>query len=111
MLDGKDTFHATQFAAWQRSPEEMILLATVNASSSVRKLNVPEVMNTFIPVHLTEGKSAPHFKQQVEIKTFEAKQGMCREVIEAWSKDMAFHMKRQTQEVPETWYSPMKLQL
>ena len=101
-LDGKDTFHATQVAAWQRVPEEMIVLTTANASSSERKLNVPEVMNTLIPVHLIEGKSEPRFKQQVEIKTFQANQGMCREAIEAWSKYMAFHMKRRTQEVPET---------
>ena len=104
-LDGKDTFHATQVAALQRGPEEMIVFATVNASSSERKLNVPEVMNTLIPVHVIEGKSEPRFKQQVEIITFQANQGMCREAIEAWSKDMAFHIKRQTQGVPETWSS------
>ena len=104
-LDGKDTFHATQVAAWQRGPEEMIVFATVNASSSERKLNVREVMNTLIPVHVIEGKSEPRFKQQVEIITFQANQGMFREAIEAWSKDMAFHIKRQTQGVPETWSS------
>ena len=89
----------------QRGLEEMIVLTTINAFSSERKLNVPEVMNTLIPVHLIEGKSEPRFKQQFEIKTFQANQGMCREAIEAWSKDMAFHMKRRTQEVPETWPS------
>ena len=83
----------------------MVVLATVNASSSERKLMIPEVMNTFIPVHLIEGKSEPRLKQQVEIKTFQANHGMCREAIEAWTKDMAFNMKRRTQEVPKTWSS------
>ena len=100
-LDGKDTFHATQVAAWQRGPIEMNVLAEVNASSSEKKLKVPEVMNKLIPIHFIEGKSEPRFKQPVEIETFQVKKDTCIVATEAWCKDMAFHIKRQSQEIPE----------
>jgi hypothetical protein len=43
-LDGKNTFHATQIAAWQRGAENSSLLDGVNPSIK-RSLNIPESMD------------------------------------------------------------------
>ena len=65
----------------------MNVLAAVNASSSDRKLKVPEVMNKLTPIHFIEAKSEPRFKQPVEKETFQVKKDTCVVATGAWCKD------------------------
>lgn len=43
MLDGKNTFHATQLASWQRGESNDITLQTLDTSSA-HVLNVPNIL-------------------------------------------------------------------
>jgi hypothetical protein len=47
-LDGKNTFHATQVAAWQRGPAPDAQLSQLKPSSNVT-LKIPEAMEKLIP--------------------------------------------------------------
>ena len=57
-LDGKNTFHATQVAAWQRGPtgghSRDAVLAAVRPSNNVT-LEVPKALEAIMPVHFTCG--------------------------------------------------------
>ena len=46
-LDGQNTFHATQYAAWQRGPESVDVLRNISPTKSAT-LEVPEEMNAII---------------------------------------------------------------
>ena len=43
-LDGQNTFHATQYAAWQRSPESVGVLQKITPTKRAT-LEVPDEMN------------------------------------------------------------------
>ena len=47
MMDGKDTFHVTKIAAWQRGAESSLTLENLKPSTNHR-LSVPESMEQFI---------------------------------------------------------------
>ena len=47
-LDGQNTFHATQYAAWQRGPESVGILQNITPTKSTT-LKVPDEVNTILP--------------------------------------------------------------
>ena len=50
-MDGKNTFHATQIAAWQRGSDNVLLLDGVGPSKK-RILDVPELMDKVDPINI-----------------------------------------------------------
>ena len=66
-LDGKNTFHATQIAAWQRESEDVSLLDGVRPSNK-RSLNVSKSMDKVEPIEFKT--SIPAFMKEVETTWF-----------------------------------------
>ena len=64
-LDGKNSFHATQVAAWQRGPAADMGFKDLTPSKSTT-LQVPEVMDELIPAAITEGMIEPRSQQEIQ---------------------------------------------
>ena len=101
-LDGKNTFHATQFAAWQRGPSSDLLLDDLKPSKN-STLNIPDVMDTLIPVNVIEGKSEPIFTEDVQEEWFNQVTEVSQVAEEAAATDMAFIMKRAQENPKSSW--------
>eukprot|EP00112_Aurelia_sp_Birch-Aquarium-sp1_P026470 Seg940.1 transcript_id=Seg940.1/GoldUCD/mRNA.D3Y31 product="hypothetical protein" protein_id=Seg940.1/GoldUCD/D3Y31 len=104
-LDGKNTFHATQLAAYQRSTgKELNLLATVEKSSK-NTLNVPDILEELLPVKINEGKANPVFQKPVDPSWFDAKSSILECEKKAAANDQAFLLHRQEQQDKPSWTS------
>jgi hypothetical protein len=57
-LDGKNTFHATQMAAWQRGIGNGLQLDKLLPSSR-EILQIPPELDMIVPTNVPEGKSVP----------------------------------------------------
>lgn len=57
-LDGKNTFHATQMAGWQRGPEGDMMMKELKPSNK-ESLQVPSVMEKLFPAEVVKGKGCP----------------------------------------------------
>ena len=69
-FDGKNSFHATQVAAWQSvGPESDMGLQTINPSTRTI-LQVPEVMPEIVPASIPEGKAEPKSTVHTKKKWF-----------------------------------------
>ena len=68
-LDGQNTFHATQNAAWQRGPESVDLLGNISSTKSAI-LEVPKEMNAILPAYIREGTAEPQFREDVKEEWF-----------------------------------------
>ncbi len=100
-LDGKDTFHATQLAAWQRGPgKNENVLQKVKASSR-ETLVVPPLLNILIPANIIEGNS-PVFKNNVPPELM-ACDDDSPEVVSADAKDLAFIMTHNNSDSYVSW--------
>ena len=93
-MDGKNTFHATQLAAWQRGAETNTLLENLKPSTK-RCLNVPESMNAIYPVEVKRG--SPVFSKEVTVKNDN------NVVRTAQATDVAFNMLQQKAEMKNGW--------
>ena len=91
-LDGKDTFHATQIAAWQREPAPDNLLADIKPSKHTT-LKVPEAMGVIIPANIGEGTSQP-LTREVQTIWFDNSNDTTPSTLRA-AVDMAFMCKHQ----------------
>ena len=104
-LDGKNTFHATQLAAYQRSTgKEPNLLATVEKSSK-NTLKVPEILEELLPCKVNEGKANPVFQKPVDPSWFDAKGSILECEKKAAASDQAFLLHRQEQQDKPSWTS------
>ena len=63
-LDGKNAFHATEVAAWQRGPSPDVRLNYLFPSKK-GTLVVPEAMEKLLPANIVEGKSSPAFSEPI----------------------------------------------
>jgi hypothetical protein len=97
-MDGKNMFHATQIAAWQRGAETNTLLENLKPSNK-RCLNVPESMNAIYPVEVKRG--SPVFSNEVTEKN--AVENNNNVVCTAQATDVAFNMLRQKAEMKNGW--------
>ena len=100
-LDGKNTFHATQFAAWQRGPEQYKLLNRL-AFAKESTLTIPEAMENLIAVEIAEGKTEPVFPQEVKPDWYKPPEGNS-DIRKADSKDLAFILKRANATPKQSW--------
>lgn len=52
-LHGQNTFHAMQYATWQRGPESVGILQSITPTKRAT-LNVPDEMSAILPVYIRE---------------------------------------------------------
>ena len=62
----KNTFHATQMAAWQRGPARDVILDDVKPSTS-QVLHVPEAMERLSEVNIPSSEISPLFSKPIEV--------------------------------------------
>jgi len=101
-LDGKDTFHATQMAAWQRAPTSPSVLCDINLTTR-KTLSVPDDMNTIIPANVNQ-IAIPRFSQTVQADWFNSTVKTPR-VLKPDAKAVAYHIyiTRHSEKVKTTW--------
>ena len=73
-LDGKNTFHATQVAAWQRGPPSKDILNCIKLSTR-ETLNVPDAMNNIF--HANVSPSKPSFTDDLQTDWFSGSSDIC----------------------------------
>ena len=103
-LDGKNTFHATQVAAWQRGPEETTGLSDLRPINKT-SLVIPEAMQELQETHFVEGKSAPQFAEPVKQEWYVVQEDETDVAKVTRAIDMSFIVQRQTKEIRESWSS------
>ncbi len=103
-LDGKNTFHATQVAAWQRGPETTAHLSHLRPSVKT-SLAIPEAMQQLDVANVVEGKSAPLFTDTVEMEWYTINEDDSNVAIQARAKDMTFIVQRQNKDIRASWSS------
>lgn len=94
-FDGKNTFHATQMAAWQRGLEHDMMMKDLKPSSR-ESLQVPQVMEKIFPAGIIEGTACPKSTGNTKREWFQ-KTDDKGSVAKATAKDMAFFFKRQNE--------------
>ena len=96
-LDGKNAFHATEVAAWQRGPAPDVQLNDLFPSKK-GTLVVPEAMEKLIPANIVEGKSSPAFSEPIHMDWYTEKE---KDDVaqEACATDMAFIVLRQDKNI------------
>ncbi|PIK40695.1 hypothetical protein BSL78_22450 [Apostichopus japonicus] len=104
-LDGKNTFHATQMAVWQRGPSNDVRLNDITRSStSSQTLKVPDAMDTLIPVskpvQKTETVLPECCEQDIVLEQSECATRCARE---AFATDLTFNILRQRGTVTSSW--------
>ena len=103
-LDGQNYFHATQFAAWQRGPELVGLLQKISPTRQAT-LKVPEETNAILPAYIREGCAEPQFKEKVREEWYQQPINDCYTALMAEATDMAFFIKRHTEDTKSGWTS------
>lgn len=101
-LDGKQTFHATQIACWQRGSGNDADLKHIFPSSN-ETLQVPCQMDRIIETTVIEGKSQPLYPKAVTLDVYKAPDIADQSSYDAFANELLFHLKRNKQEVPITW--------
>ena len=99
-MDGKNTFHATQIAAWQRGAESSAMLENLKPSTK-HSLSVPESMDRIYPVEVKQ--SSPVFSRTVEKEWFDTAKDDNDSVRTAQATDLAFNMLRHQAEIRSGW--------
>ena len=102
-LDAKDTFHATQIAAWQRGPPNINLLDDITLSNT-QTLRIPDAMNDIIPA-TNRGNIELPFSSDVTTDWFSKSIDECPSAIKAHAKDMTFILTRHDQHPMPSWTS------
>ena len=102
-LDGQDTFHATQYAAWRRGPESVSILQNITPTKSAT-LIVPDEMNAILPAYIREGTAEPQLKE-VKEEWFNQTIKDCPTALKAEATDMAFFLERQNENPKSGWTS------
>ena len=101
-LDRKNTFHATQVAAWQRGPPSKDILNCIKLSTR-ETLNVPDVMNNIFHANIPPSK--PSFTDDLQADWFSGSSDICNTAKKAKAKDLAFVMTRENEITKCTWTS------
>ena len=99
-LDAKNTFHATQMAAWHWGPPPEPVLDTLKPSKD-RKLTVPEAMDTLMPAQAIEGKAKPVFSKDIDKTWYTDKDVISAKKANA--TDLAYQIRRQQADVKASW--------
>ena len=103
-LDGQNTFHATQYAAWQRGPESVGVLQNITPTKRAT-LKVPDEMNAILPAYIREGTAEPQFKEDVKEEWFKQPIHDCPSALKAVAMDTTFFLKRHNEDPKSGWTS------
>ena len=101
-LDGKNTFHATQMAAWQKSqaPDKSFK----NLQPSVKRtLSVPSALEELHPARITPGICTPVFTAPVHKTSVVNPEENNENALQAEATDLAFYLHRQDKELKPSW--------
>ena len=101
-LDGKNTFHATQMATWQRGQKADAELQMLEPSTR-HTLIVPDVLENLYPVNINPATSEPVFTTPVDKAWFTKPEGDSDCVKQAQATDMAFFLRRQDSDTKPSW--------
>ena len=101
-LDGKNTFHATQVAAWQRGPPSKDILNCIKLSTR-ETLNVSDAMNNIFHANIPPNK--PSFTDDLQADWFSGSSDICNTEKKTKAKDLAFLMIRENETPKCTWTS------
>jgi hypothetical protein len=104
-LDGKNTFHATQMAAYQRSDnrnQDPLIAIEISAAET---LKVPDILQDVAPVGIIEGKTKPVFQKPVTNDLFESDNNESEVQRKAEATDQAFFVHRQERAQKPGWTS------
>ena len=101
-LSGKNTFHATQMAAWQRGPAPDFLLSDLTPSKN-KKLQVPQVMDELTSIDIREGHVDMPFMADTKKEWFCNTETYPNVAIQAQQKDMAFIVMRHAMPNKPSW--------
>ena len=101
-LDGKNTFHATQMAAWQRGKTNDASLK--HLEPSIRQaLIVPTVLEELHHVSISPGREKPVFTSPVDEACFSKAEEDNEYARQAKATDLAFFLRRQDPEIKPPW--------
>ena len=92
-LDGKNTFHATQLAAWQRGPSADSDLRRIQPSKT-STLDVPTAVEKIHERYLNKDTLTPHFGE-VETSWFQRDVETASALQDSANLDVAFLLERQ----------------
>jgi hypothetical protein len=101
-LDGKNTFHTTQMAAWQRSQASDESLKDLEPSTK-RTLNVPSALEELHPVRITPGTCAPVFSTPVNEISAVNPEADNENAQQAKATDLAFFLHCQDKKLKPSW--------
>ena len=101
-LDGKNTFHATQMATWQRGQQADAELQMLEPSTR-HTLIVPDVLENLYPININPAASEPVFTSPVDKAWFTEPKGDSDCVKQAKATDMSFFLRRQDSDTKPSW--------
>ena len=99
-IDGKNTFHATYYAAWQRGPCKAMIICDI-APCKESKLTVPDESNTIFHADF-KVTLEPCFDGIVEENWFDQHVNESHPTVVAQATDLAFILKRQNELIRKT---------
>ena len=99
-LNGKQTFHATQVAAWQRGPAPNVMFDQMTPSAK-RVVDVPDVMNCLFSINMPAKKPTPIFPSPVQ-STCPADRSVYS-FKSAEATDVVFNILRQMSAMKTSW--------
>ena len=102
-LDGKDTFHGTQIAAWQRGPSPNCTTLLNLTLSQHDSLKVPGTLTSLIHSNVVEGVSKPPYGEQVQQLWYSPVQNLGHAEAKATAMEMAFLFKRNATTPKQGW--------
>ena len=101
-FNGKNSFHATQVAGWQRGPEADMGLKDLRPSTKT-SLQVPETMEQIPPSEVMTGRVEPRSTAELNIEWYNESSGVNPSACQAMAKEMAFFIKRQDADDKKGW--------
>ena len=100
-FDGKNTFHATQLAAWQRGSYNMDVLKTLQLGKR-HQIDVPHVMKTLTAANVFVGKENPTY-ESVNLNWFTKPMKDTEAIASAKAADLTFIIKRHEIDCKPSW--------
>ena len=101
-LDGKNTFHATQMATWQRGQEADVELQKLEPFTR-HTLIVPDALEKLYHANVSPALNEPVFTAPVDKDWFSKPEGESICVKQAKATDLAFFMGRQDSDLKPSW--------
>jgi len=101
-LDGKNSFHATQAAAWQRGADKHHTMNDIVPSTRTT-LAIPEAMDSLIPANIRINESTPIFREPVQMEWYSPAADSCPSECKARATDIAFIVKHNNDINKTSW--------